>query len=233
MTGKYRSFAITISTKEDVEGKLQTKLVDLLKKQDYAFAVIEHDKMGVRHLHAQTWHDKGKDKNDYRKSFIRIIEANAPLSNKHSVMVKIAYNDDFYEDYLSKDIVEQLIDDVPSPEGRHEHYPSQEEQDKVMAKCNAADTRFHKMMVDFHEWWDKPPEVGIGLQDVAKFMADMMFKTKKYPVITDKKNRVNNTWSLYMYINSKVDINEFMTEEKAYEYKKFLEEGLFPTHFDH
>lgn len=229
MSNKYRSFAITISTKEDVEGKLQVRLIDLLKKQDYAFAVIEHDKMGVRHLHAQTWHNKGKDKNDYRKSFLRIIESNAPLSNKHAVKIKIAYNDDWYEEYLTKDIVEQLIDNVPVAEGTQEYYPTQEEQDKVQAKSNAADTRFHKMKVDFEEWWDKPPEVGIGLHDVAKFMADMMFKTKKYPVIVDKKNRVNNTTALYMYINNKIDIREFMTEEQFQIHLNNLE----MTHMDH
>lgn len=230
--GKYRSYAITIATVEDIDGKLQEELVKWLKKQDYAYAVIEHNKMGVRHLHAQVWYEEAKEKGTLNKALKRKIEQYAPLSKPHiAIKIKICYNDDWLTEYMSKEIIELLIDNVA--DNTDEYYPTQEEQDKVMAKCSAADSRFHKMKCDFIEWWDKPPEVGIGLQDVARFMADMMFRSKKYPVIVDKKNRVNNTWSLYMYINSKIDINEFMSEEKAKEYKEYVENGLFPTHFDH
>lgn len=226
--GKYRSYAITIATVEDVDGKLQEELVKWLKKQDHAYAVIEHNKMGVRHLHAQVWYEEGKEKGTLSKALKRKIEQYAPLSKPHiAIKIKICYNDDWLTEYMSKEIIELLIDNVA--DNTDQYYPSQEEQDKVMAKCHAADTRFHKMKCDFEEWWDKPPEVGIGLHDVAKFMADMMFRTKTYPVIVDKKNRVNNTTSLYMYITGKINIREFMTEEQYQTYINSLE----MTHMDH
>lgn len=208
---KYKSYAVTISTVEDVENELQKRLVKWLKKQDFAYGVIEHDSQGVRHAHFQVWYnEEGREKGTIKKPLKNIIEKYAPLSKPHiAIKIKIAYNDDWLEEYLQKDIIELLIDNVPS--GTDEFYPSQEEQEKVKNQSNAVDQRFHRYKVDFKEWWDKPAEVPINKSDVARFLSDMMFRSKKYPVIIDKKNRVNISTSLYLYLNEKIDPREFMT----------------------
>eukprot|EP01044_Picomonas_judraskeda_P024270 COSAG03_NODE_6632_length_1027_cov_2.562500_2_plen_226_part_00 len=195
---KYKSYAVTLSTVEDIENELQARIVKWLKKQDYAYGVIEHDKQGVRHAHFQVWYDEqGREKGTITKPLKKIIEQYAPLSKPHiAIKVKIAYNDDWLTEYLQKSIIESLIDNVPT--GTDQYYPSLEEQEKVKNQSNAVDQRFHRYAVDFNEWNDKPEEAGINKSDVARFMCDMMFKSKKYPVIIDKKNRVNITTSLYL-----------------------------------
>ena len=204
---KYKSFAVTISTVEDIQDKLQERIVKYLKKQDYAYGVIEHDSQGVRHAHFQLWYEgEGREKGTLRKPLNKIIEQYAPLSKTHiAIKIKIAYNDDWLTEYLQKDIIEKLIDNVPT--GTDNYYPSEEEQEKVKNQANAVDQRFHRYKIDFEEWWNKPDEVAINKSDVARFILDMMFREKKYPVIIDKKNRVNIVTSLYMYINSSIYIS--------------------------
>lgn len=211
---KYKSYAVTLSTVEDIENELQSRIVKWLKKQDYSYGVIEHDKQGVRHAHFQVWYDEaGREKGTITKPLKKIIEQYAPLSKPHiAIKVKIAYNDDWLTEYLQKDIIELLIDNVPT--GTDQYYPSLEEQEKVKNQSNAVDQRFHRYAVDFDEWWTKPEEVAINKQDVARFILDMMFRKKKYPVIIDKKNRVNLVTSLYMYINSSIDVREALTLEE-------------------
>jgi hypothetical protein len=225
---KYRSYAITISTVEDVEKELQEKLMKWIKKQDFAYGVIEHDKQGVRHAHFQVWYNVEREKGSLKTALKNIIQKYAPLSRPHiAIFIKIVYNDDWLEEYMAKDVIELLIDNVPI--GTDEFYPSQEEQEKVKSQSNAVDQRFHRYAVDFKEWWDKPAEVPINKIDVARFLSDMMFHSKKYPVIIDKKNRVNIATSLYCYLHGSVNPKEFMTVDE-YEIVKIQVEASALDH---
>lgn len=233
---KYRSYGITLSTKEDIEGAGQTAIMKWLKKQDYAYGVIEHDKEGVRHAHAQVWYNEAREKGTIKKALKRIIEQHFPESKTHiAIRINIAYNDDYYEEYMQKDVIETLVDNPPPLQQtievdvygkfgeketkrifRSEYYPSEEEQTKVKESANAVDKRFHRLETMFNDWVQGHDEPTSFLEQkvlVAKFLADSMYKSKTIAVITDKKAKTQLCNSLTRYIHSDGSVDDFLTEE--------------------
>ena len=209
---KYRSYAITISPSIEVEGKIQKDLTAWINKQPYAFAVIEGGagKEQKRHLHAQVFYEEPREKGSLTKALKRIVLANDAEAKTHiAVKVKIAYNDDFIDEYMTKDITELIRDEIPAEAS--EYYPSEEEQQKVKQRSNATDPTYHYWKELYEDYEDKKenPE----LADIARFMANMMFVEKKIKVISDKRHRVEKTKSLWMYINSLSRIDEFLTKD--------------------
>lgn len=234
MTKKYRSFTATISLPTDFIGDIQDYVFKWLSKQDYAYGVIEHDKSGKRHAHFQTWSYQASAPGDLFKQLkLKIAKLHPDAVLHHAFYQHWAYNDD-YLTYCDKDKVddkkfhEMIIDNAP-PGDTTEFYPSEEEQAKVQEQANAVDKKFHKWRTDFIQWWSIREASILSengeptLIEVASFLSDMMFKSKKYPVIVDKKNRVQNCKSLYMYICNKIDASEFVTEEIYSDYLLKLE----------
>lgn len=194
---KYRSYGITISTVEPVEGEGQSALVKWLKKQDYAYAVIEGGtgKDQERHLHAQVWYNEGREKGTLNKALKRIIEKYFPESKTHiAIKLKIAYNNDYLENYMKKDITEKLLDKLPDEENINEFYPSEEEQNKVLMKSKIVDHKMNQLEELFYEWVGDEVEPTSNLHkkaQVSRFLSDMMYKSRKIKVPTDMKIQKN------------------------------------------
>lgn len=224
MVNKYRSYAVTISTFEPVEGEFQKWILNYLKKCDYSYAVIEGGP-GTgkeRHCHFQTWYEEPIEKGSLKRSLKRAIEKYCPESKPHiALRIKIAYNDDWLEEYMTKEVTELMIDSVPT--GTADYYPSKEEQEKVQASANATDSVFHDLSIRFHNSWNDNNE--IELVDVARFMATEMFKNKTIRVIIDKKNRVEKTRALWCYLtpDNVTHTKEFMTKDEYDIHTKKLE----------
>lgn len=229
---KYRSFALTISTAEPVEGDGQKKLYEWLKKQPYCYAIIEggEGKEQDRHLHAQCWYDTPREKGTLNKPLKRIIESQFPESDpKIAIKIKIAYNDDYLEKYMKKDITELLLDKAPQAETRGDFYPSEEEQEKVQKEANAVDHRFNRLEDLFCEWIqgkDEPSGFFEQKVVVARFLADMMYVSKKIKVITDKKAKTQLCNSLTRYIHNIGCIDDFLTEEEWKQYEDLFENKM-------
>lgn len=222
---KYKSYAITISPSIEVEGQIQHDLTKWINKQDYAFAVIEGGagKEQKRHLHAQVFYDEPREKGSLTKALKRIVLKNDAEAKTHiAVKVKISYNDDFIDEYMTKDITELIRDEIPNETG--DYYPSEEEQKKVKEKSNAVDFVYHywKELWDDYEKKSEEPT----LVEIARFLANMMFVEKKIKVISDKKHRVEKTKSLWMYINSYSKIEEFLTNDDYDLWLKEVEEKI-------
>ena len=219
MSNSYKSFAVTISTKEQVEGAFQDWIQSFLKNQQFAYGVVENTN-GSRHAHFQCWFDEPKDKGIFSRTLKRNIAKYAPESiMKHALKVKIPYNDEYIE-YMGKEIEEVILENLPT--GNLERfYPSQEEQKKVKDAANAKDKRFHLWMNEFIEWWEKDINEELpSISDVALFLADAMFSSKTMSVTTDKRIRIQNTKCLYLYILGKTDIKEFLSDEDYFFYYK-------------
>lgn len=226
---QFLSFAITIRPRNGLSEKTETAIHAWMEKQHHSFACIE--KEGVeRHLHGQLWFQEPKSKGDINKQLERICARTVADWSPAETRIlrrgtKIAYNDDFVDEYLSKE--DQIILNDP-PADSSEYYPSEEEQNAVKAASNAVDKRFHTWSTDFKESQhylnaqsrNLPIE---QMADVARFMADQMFKSKKYPVVVEKRKRTEYTKTLYLYIFEKIDINEFLTVDESNEYMKLLE----------
>lgn len=223
---------MTISTTEPVEGEGQKKIYEWLKKQPYCYAIIEggEEKEQKRHLHAQCWYDTPREKGTLTKPLKRIIECHFPESTYDIAIkkgLKIAYNDDYLEKYMTKDITELLIDNIPA--ARADYYPSKEEQDKVVKKANVVDHRFNRLEDLFCEWIQgKDEPTGFFEQKVvvARFLADMMYVSRKIKVITDKKAKTQLCNSLTRYIHSIGCIDDFLTEEEWKQYEDLFENKM-------
>ena len=225
-----RSFAFTIRPKNGFTEKTEEAVLVFLKKQHHAFAVIEGEEE-TRHCHGQIWFEKQKTKGDLNKSLERLCERTVTDWSPAEVRVlrggtKFAYNDDFVDNYCQKESHPNIIFNNP-PHASEEYYPSQEEQTKIQESANAVDKKFHRWLVDFKEskFWIHDEWLP-AIQDCAKFLAHQMFVAKKYPVIVEKRKRVEYCKCLQMYACESIKIEEFMTQEEHQKYISFLENKL-------
>ena len=102
----YKSWTFTIRPRDGFPKTLDHKVVDWAKKQDGAF--LTYEKADVeRHIHGQIWCEP-RDKGTVNKSLERICVNNIPEWDTAQNIVlrrgtKIAYNNDFVENYLAKE----------------------------------------------------------------------------------------------------------------------------------
>jgi hypothetical protein len=213
----YKSWTFTIRPRNGAPEQFDDKIVKYLSKQHGAFLCSEMEDE-ARHLHGQVFFEEPRDKGTFNKSLERICASHISDWDAAQNIVlrrgtKIAYNDDFICNYLAKED-NILFNNVP--QATSEFYPSKEEQQKVQDKSHAVDKKYHQWSVDFKEWneEDKP----VTIENVAKFLAHMIYDVKKYPVIVEKRKRIEHTNNLFHYLNpNKNSYFEFISEKKKLE----------------
>lgn len=244
---KYKSWAITISTTEPVQGEIQEVAIKWLSQFDNVFAVIEggpgsSEPEKERHLHAQIWTDTPKDKaslvNFWRRKFDapwgKIHVPESQLYYAVSKGIRIAYDCNFLDVYMSKQIdAEILLDKVP--DDMEKYYPSKEEQEKVQARANAADPKFYQWELDFLKWNENQEPIKFEQNIKFKlrindFLNYKMFIEKKYKVISEKRKKIEACQNLYLYVLGKSS-REFLTNDNIEElFKLYKKEN--PDKFD-
>lgn len=207
MKKEYNSFAITFSPVEPVKGELLDLFVKYLKGFDYCYGVIEETEEKKAHGHAQVWLEKPRNKDSMIQYFRRNLNKISPDSIlKHAVKIKIAYNDDFYMEYLGKgEVIETLCETVPK--NTDEYYPSQEEQDAVQKKANSKNLKYYLAKEKFLE-----SKLELTLEQVASFVCDQMFKYDTMPIISDDKNRKAFVRCLYWYIKGGTSLSNMLSK---------------------
>lgn len=223
---EFKSFGITINIKPGIQkdSKLELHLLKACKTANYYQVVSE--KSGVeRHLHIQLWFDDKKKKGDVKRKFERILSKEMFWDadhKRHAIKIKICYNDwilNYCEENELKlngsDNSELLLDNIPAT--TEDYYPSEEEQEKIMNKANAVDQKFYHWLELWNEYEFKIEQP--KLIDIANFLGDMMFKSKKIQVIVDDKARKNNCKCLLAYIQGYKSPELFMTNS---EYEQHL-----------
>lgn len=216
----YKSWTFTIRPREGYPSHLDSKVLDWVKKQKGAFLTYEKD--GVeRHLHGQIWCEP-RDKGTVNKALERICANNIPgWDSAQNIILrrgtKIAYNNDFVENYLAKE--DNILLNSPPPEF-DSYYPSPEEQEKVKAASNAVDPQYHQYLCDFKEYQKHKNLNEIknhieGIKQVAQFLSYKIYEEKKYKVIKHKRDRVAITQNIYNYILGRQCYKQFITEEQA------------------
>lgn len=197
----FRSYAITIRPKSGVKGDYDKQMTDYIKKQDYSAYVYEGEDI-TRHIHAQIWLDKPKRKNDIQKQLCRIAERTDPdwgLAARKVLVggCKIAYNNSFLDNYMTKDGDHEHYQ---PPNNLEDYYPSQTEQDLVMARTNAKDDYYHHLK---ELWGDKELQTThplLQLEEVADWLFEQMYITKTIKTIPDTKRRKLTVQNLYYYL---------------------------------
>lgn len=223
MNGKYRSYALTIRPKDGipVDSNLEKDLIKYVeKKQYYAYVFEKEDE--ARHFHAQIWLEVPTRKDDIQKTLKRIQGKHdpnwGPASQKVLVSgVKIAYNDSFSDNYLSKE-----YDSIYNPPNdTTEYYPTEEEQTAVRNRAQAVDKGFHKLQELFNEdniELSADPIEALG--QVGRWYYKIMFIDKKIPVIIDDKRRKQTCKCLLHYIRPMIStaVNMNLTKEDCEHY---------------
>lgn len=205
----FRSFAVTIRPKGGlVPGSAyETKLLKYLNNGTggmthsvYGFEMKDE----ARHIHAQIFFDADhpKRKGDITKQLKRIAEKTDPDWSVASAKVlvggvKVAYNDDFMDQYIAKDGEWALYNPPLSTE---EYYPSKSEQEAVMARAQAKDYEMHHLK---ELWGDRELESEhplLQLEQVADFVFDQMYVHKNIKTIADSRRRKQLVQNCYFYL---------------------------------
>lgn len=244
---KFRSFASTISLhNQDVSGDVKEYITKWLESKEGAFGVLEADKSGKLHAHFQIWLSEATTKDSAFKRFNAQIKKHSPSSDLN-VAVKhvIAYNDDYYNKYCKKDIVETLIDNVPDghadglmtfdehgnpevlfPENpRSSYYPTEAEQSRAKKKSKCSDFYFNNLdcLLDEHYPDIKLNKVYpiITHKEIATALYELMFDKKLIAVIVDDKRRRNVAKCLFHYRFPHYSPEFCMTSEEYESYRTF------------
>lgn len=206
-TTKFNSFCITIRPRNGIScgGPLELAIIKKCKSYDYSYAVAEMEDE-ARHIHIQIWIEKPSEKGTICRAFERIQEKFDPEWSPASKKVlrggiRIAYNDDFYQKYLDKG---GTLVFSKTPVETEKYYPTTDWQQTKIEKEKAVDKKYHRWKTEFEEWLpkNKPKHciTEIDKELVAVFMADMMFESKKWFVVSSKKRRQEECECLYAYI---------------------------------
>lgn len=216
----YGSWSFTIRPKNGFPETLDETVVKYLHKQishygaEGAFLCSEMEDE-ARHLHGQVFFNEPRDKGTFNRSLERLCASNVPdWTGSQSIVLrrgtKIAYSDDFITEYLSKED-NILFNNVPLD--TTPYYPSPEEQKKTQDKSHAVDKKYHNWLVDFNEW---NTEEKITIELTAKFLAHKIYEVKQYPVIAEKRKRVEAAQNLYNYLKpGKNTYYQFLTNDKV------------------
>lgn len=206
----YKSWAFTIRPREGFHEELETKLIKWISKQDYGFACVEMEG-DARHCHAQIWINTPRDKGTINRSLENLCVSGLKEKFDASSKVvlrrgtKIAYNDDFIEEYLAKE--DNIIYNNP-PEDTSVFYPTKEEQEKVMAKKNTKNSKYLECKTQFLEKGNE-----VTLENVAIFVRDGMYKNDTITIIEDDRKRKQFVKSLFYYIKGSCSLSAMMTKE--------------------
>lgn len=221
-SGKYRSYCITVRPKSGLHGDYAEAIEKYIRKQKHFVYNYEKEEE-ARHIHAQLFFEDPVRKSNIQIALKRIAEKHDkdwnPASRKVLVSgVKIAYNDNFMDNYISKDSEVEDLNWNP-PLDTEEYYPTEEEQQKVQAKHNAVDTYFHKLL---ELWNEKNRDYTVHintLKDIGLFIYDQMFVDKTIPVVRDDRQRKQIVKAAMHYIypyNSAVNSYMFTQEDLTF-----------------
>lgn len=189
---KFKSFCITVRPKAGLHGSYAEAIEKYIRKQKY-FVYNYEKEDEARHIHAQIFFDDPVRKSNIQTALKRIAEKHDenwnPASRKVLVSgVKIAYSDNFMDNYITKDSEVEMLNWNP-PVDTEPYYPTKEEQEKVKAKANAKDQYFHRLS----ELWNEKNKDYIihinTLKDIGLFIYDQMFVDKTIPVVRDDRQR--------------------------------------------
>ncbi len=200
----YRSFAFTIRPRNGVNDKLLEDAISWIQKQDYGFMVTEMA-LEAKHIHGQIWINNPRAKGTVALSLERLQERSDPEWDPASKKVlrrgvRIAYNKDFVEEYLSEDKTGSTIEYNNPPEDEDEFYPSQEEQDAVMNEAHAADKRLHRLSLMYHIYYKEDMPILAYKKLVAKFLFDAWYISKNLPTLQSKRYEKDLLRKLVFYL---------------------------------
>lgn len=218
-SSKYKSYCITVRPKNGLHGDYAAAVEKYIKKQQYF--VYQYEKEDeARHIHAQIFFDDAVRKSNIQTALKRIAEKHdsdwSPASRKVLVSgVKIAYNDNFMDNYITKENSMISMEAYNPPPSTDEYYPSEAEQAAAQQAANAVDNQLHKLKVIWDTHNPDYKEHQKTLKDIGLFVYKIMFDDKVIPVIQDDRRRKQLVKALthYIYPYNQSASNYMFTQE--------------------
>lgn len=218
-TRKYKSWVFTVRPLMGLTSETEEQIIKWLKKQSYGAAYIEQigEDESSRHMHAQIWCDTAIDRKSANQGIERIMARTIKDCTETQLKVmrmgtKIPHSDwiiDYCEKNIDKDEPVCVYENYP--ECTADYYPSLDEQEACMRKSNAVDKRMQNLEELWLEWME--PGMIASKYNVARFLSDMAFKSRKICVPKDQRTRIDLAKSLEYYL-CKEDIGAgFLTKE--------------------
>lgn len=222
----YKSWCITIRPKGGVGigSPLEIAFDKWIKKCKGGAYTFEKEG-AERHIHAQVFYDEGKLKQNIKKGLIRHVqnENTDPDWSPSSAKVlgggiRIAYNGNFIENYMAKDLQGGAYPYINIPEDEESYYPSQEEQKTVKEDAQSR----NPFMLKIKRIWIAEC-VGITPTpiSVAKFL-QRLFVEDRIPYLLNKRSRIEQRDGVLNYILKCKMGDLYMTKE---EFSFMLEHG--------
>lgn len=221
---KYGSHCITIRPLNGVDNIIESRFIKYAKKQDYALVVAE-GKGHTRHLHMQFWYNQARELSISQRAAEnnqKAVDTNWNDAAKKVCRqgVKYAYNDDFMNNYLSKDKEGHEILFKMVPKETRDFYPDEAFQDKAKVIKHAADKQLALLSLDYIEWRkDKSEKAFPNIGDVAEYLSYRMYTCRDLYVIRNRKKKKELCENLLWYtIGSCEDsIDAFIEYDKTSE----------------
>jgi len=188
----FRSFAFTLRPRNGFND--DEKLLKFMEKFTYGKAVAEKENM-ERHIHGQVFLDTASTTGNFRNKLQRCFPPDGVDWNRRvSYNVKIAYNDEYIEEYMEKDDPEVLFEKVPSDTAGY--YPTLLEQEFVQKRANAKDHQLNFL----EDLWKKENEnLPASIAEVCDFLSDQMFCARTIRTVPIR-NCYCLARRLYMYL---------------------------------
>jgi len=210
-----RSFGITVRTRVGMNQKFKDQMSKWLKKQPYSAYVYEKEG-SEEHIHAQIWIAEKRTKGNVMKPVTAIVkrcyEADEYII-KQAICIKDAYNDDFVEEYLTKD---NSLEYEHLPEDTSEYYPTEEEQAKFMEISE--NKKNWTLWAELERLWDGDI---INEYTIAKFLAHEMFVNRSIKVESDDRKRRQMCITFTAYLRKTADGTLFLAKDKHDIYKMY------------
>lgn len=209
---KFVTFRVTVSVPGDLSKECETKIVSYFKKKAlYAYVVIEYGASVKRHLHAAVCMKEPMEGNNLIGYMWKIVKEHHPSANRKYAMNKhVMVDNAWYNDYLKKEVGVEVIYDNYDKDAIEEHFPTEEEQEALMAHVTEGTTdkpvdgyysRMEEKWIAFspddHSW-----------ESAIRFLQDAMFVTRTERVISDTRRFNQVAWSLFCYRTKRVSLDE-------------------------
>lgn len=211
----YKSFCITIRPKCGLNDTVISAFDNWIRTKCFGGVYVFEMEDVCKHLHAQVFFKTPRSKSNVKKDIVKYVqnETTDPdwSSSANKVLgggIRIAYNKDFSETYMTKDNVKFEYCNIPDNED--DYYPTQEEQECVLAKAHTKNPIFLKLKTI---WKEEQHDVLLTEHAVAKFLQRLVYEDRLC-YIMNKKSRIEQRRGLYCYMARNKSGDLYMTQEE-------------------
>ncbi len=216
----YKSWCITIRPKCGViiGSPLEIAFDKWIKKCKGGAYTFEKEG-SERHIQAQVFYEDNKLKQNIKKSLIRLVqnENTDPDWSPSAAKVlgggiRIAYNGDFIENYMAKDLQGGAYEYINIPENEESYYPTQEEQKVVKEDAQSRNPFLLKMK---RIWIAECVGIIPTKFSVAKFL-QRLFVEDRITGLLNARSRIKQRDMLYAYLCKDKTGDLYMTKASAF-----------------